>query len=171
MLTRWNAGEMQKERVLKSEKEFGMNAKLLHARNQCSPIDCHTRGSSVCASNTTLCLAQNTHNLLSLCLLMLFSYASRVSLADFADRLSYNSGNLVLHAVVFRRVGVRIRFAQFLDRHFKRFATRENYGPLDEILQFPNVSRPLTVSQGLHRGGWNRFDAFLQSPCELLDEE
>jgi len=102
---------------------------------------------------------------------MFFGCVSRRPFADFADRFSYNPGNLVLRAVMVRYQGVGSRFAQFWDRHFKHLAAREDYGTLDEILQFPNVSRPLPIRQGLHRGRRNRFDVFFHSPCELLDEE
>src|SRR6267143_5087618 len=108
--------------VSKSEKESGINAKLFDARNQCSPIDCHTHRSAVCASNPTFCLTQDAHDLLSLRLVMFFGCASRVSLVDFADRFSHNAGNLVLQAVVVRDEGLHSRFAQFWDRHLERFA-------------------------------------------------
>src|SRR5258708_33160049 len=88
--------------VSRSGKVLGINAELLDARNQCSPIDCHTRRSAVCASNTTSCLAQNAHDLQPLPRVMLFGCVSCALLADFADRFFYNSGNLVLRIVVVR---------------------------------------------------------------------
>src|SRR5258708_18876672 len=157
--------------VSKSEKESGINAKLFDARNQCSPIDCHSHRSTVCASNPTFCLAQDAHDLLPLGLVMLSGCPFCVSRIDFADRFSHNPGNLLLHAVVVRNGGLHSRCAQFWDRHLKRFAARQDHGTLDDIFQFPNVSRPIPIRQGLHCSGRNRFDVFLHSPCELLDEE
>src|SRR5260370_21546182 len=97
--------------VSKSEKESGIDAKLFDARNECSPIDCHTHRSAVCASNTTFCLAQDAHDLLPLRLVMLFGCASRGLLLDFTDRFSHNAGHLVLRAVAVRNREVHCRFA------------------------------------------------------------
>src|SRR5882724_8061173 len=116
--------------VLRLEKLSGINAKLLHARNQCGPVDCHPRGSTVPASNTTLCLAQDAHDLLPFLLVMFLGCTSRRPLADFANRFSHNPGNVVLLAVVAWN-GAHSRFAQFCDRHLERLAARQDYRTLD----------------------------------------
>src|SRR5260370_10191888 len=81
--------------VSKSEKESGINAELFDARNQCSPVDCHTHRSTVCASNPTLCLVHGAHDLLPLRFVILFGCASRSYLLDFTVLRSHNPGNLV----------------------------------------------------------------------------
>src|SRR5258706_924899 len=106
--------------VSKSEKESGINAKFFDARDQCSPIDCHTHRSAVCASNPTFCLAQDAHDLLPLRLFMLFGCASRSPPVDLADRFSHNARNLVLLAVLARNGGLHSRRSQFWDRHLER---------------------------------------------------
>src|ERR1700733_13869702 len=87
---------------VQSEKHSGINAELLDARNQCSPIDRQTHRSAVCASNTTFGLAQDAQDLLPLRLVTLFGCTSRGPLVDFADHFSHNTENLVLRAVVVR---------------------------------------------------------------------
>ena len=87
---------------VQSEKQSGINAKLLDARNQGSPVERQTHRSAVCASHTTFGLAQDAYDLLPLRLVALFGCASRGPLVDFADYFSHNTGNLVLRAVVVR---------------------------------------------------------------------
>jgi len=156
--------------VFRSDKKSGVNAKLLHPRDQRSPIDCHTLGGAVGAANPTFCLAQYAHDLLPLLLVTIFDCSSCASLADFADRFSYNPRNLVMCAILVRHGGVHSRLAQFRDRHIKCLAAREDYSALDEILQFPNVARPLPIRQGFHRAGRNRFDVLLHLPGEPVHE-
>jgi len=65
------------------------------------------RRSAVGASDTTLRLAEDAHDRLSLCIVMLLGCASRGSLADFANRFSHNPGNLVLPAIAAWDKGAR----------------------------------------------------------------
>jgi hypothetical protein len=100
---------------------------------------------------------------------MLFGCASRDPLADFADRFSHDPGNLILRAVVIQDGGVPPGLRNSVIGTLSGSA-REDYRTLDEILQFPNVSRPLPIRQGLHCGGRNCLNVFLHLSCELVDE-
>jgi len=69
-------------------------------------------------------------------------------------------------------VGATGRFASFRigKWNFEHRSRRENYCPLDDILQFTNISRPVVLHQRIHGFRWNRFDRFVAAASILLRE-
>src|ERR1700722_17012075 len=59
---------------------------------------------------------------------------------------------------------------QFL-RKYQRLAWRQDHGPLDDVLQFSDVSRPRVICEPAHRFVVYRFYLFTEFFRELLYEE
>src|SRR5580704_6774525 len=55
-------------------------------------------------------------------------------------------------------------------RYLQNAARGQNYGTLDHVFQFSNVSRPPVFSQGFHGSGWDRINRFVHLLRSLPDE-
>ena len=53
---------------------------------------------------------------------------------------------------------------QLPDRRAQHSVRGENHCPLDEVSQFPDVSRPSVSHQGLHRFRWDLIDPLVHWP-------
>src|SRR5258705_10343224 len=60
---------------------------------------------------------------------------------------------------------------QLGERYLETRTARQNYAPLDKVLQLPNVSRPVIARQRSHRLLRNALDSSLHLLSELLCEE
>src|SRR6266850_2130192 len=60
---------------------------------------------------------------------------------------------------------------QLGERYFETGAARQNYAPLDKVLQLPNISRPVIARQRGHRLLRNGLDSSLHLLSELLRKE
>src|SRR5215469_5220410 len=69
----------------------------------------------------------------------------------------------------------RYRLGKPFQRSTQNRPCRQNDGPFNEILQFPDVSRPRVSSEGLHNFAGNCFDMLLHalgiSSHKMLDQQ
>ena len=59
---------------------------------------------------------------------------------------------------------------EFADWRTQHRPWRHDYGPLDEILQFPNIARPHVSADDLHDVVGNHIDYFVHSSSEGSNE-
>ena len=64
----------------------------------------------------------------------------------------------------------RICLSKFFERSLQRPAARHDHRPLNEILEFTNIARPLPSGEALHDDWRNGVNFLLHLLGELLDE-
>ena len=114
------------------------NAKLLHPEVKCGPLHSQTRGRSIGTGHNPAGLLESLANVVSL----------RVFHSNCAKGFRFD-GTL-----------------QTRERGVQNVARGEDNAPLDEILEFANVPRPLIRDEGRHRFRSNAFD-FLTHPAGI----
>src|SRR5258706_16033454 len=71
------------------------------------------------------------------------------------------------HAWCWALRGILFQVAQ---GNFKLVALRDDHGALDNVLQFPYISRPGVAAERSHRCRRNSLNAFVHTPSVFLDK-
>ena len=88
---------------------------------------------------------------------------------SFQDRLALDSPKVETPGR-FRRGLSSLGRLQFFKRHFEAIPRGKNHRPLDEVLQFPDISRPRPLGHGLQRRSRNFLDPCLHAAGVSGDE-
>src|ERR1700733_12608743 len=147
-----------------------IDTQLLHARDKSRAIDTHPGRSSVGTANSALSLGKRPHDFCAP-LLGILVRGPLFLIQGSVQGFLHNPFDVAGGLRGWSRSRVDARFLQLVERCFERLTSRQNYGALDEILQFADVSRPAPRGQTLHCGRRDRFDVLLHPFGKLLNEK
>ena len=132
-----------------------MNTEFLHANVKCGAFDSEASSSTVWSPNHPIRLFEGAHNLSP------FRLIQRFLKTSVMDRTGLRN----------RRIGfcadIRLEFGKANMQH-RTF--RNDDRPLDHILQFSNISRPVIAEQSFHSFRRDGVDHAVIAPAEFLNE-
>src|SRR5882724_2587830 len=138
-------------------------AEFLHSRKESRSVHSQACGSTIGTADAPIASSQRPYDLITLPSFILVSNAGLVAL-----RICSFSSDLLDAILRGMRERDRICFTEFSNRRTKRFASRDDHRPLDEILQLANVAWPVPSRKPFHDRRRNSFNFLLHLLGKLL---